>query len=1278
MRMFVMRRGLGYARFDRLALLAGTALAGLLTALPPAGAQEPGGGGKAVADSAVRPLAIGANTERETAADKLAEGRPAIPFMISVDGETVDRSPSTGSGQAPSTGSGQAPSTGSGRSPAALRQAQGRLAPGETPSAGPAARSIDRQRQADVGLAAVDIQVKFDGLEAKPLLNVSTDPVRASWRAGEAVAFLATSNYPAFIAQAEIRIFRDGEAGRPVAVVPVAINGRAAWTMPETGPEAGEGGFHYVLRVYDARGRFDETEPLALERTERDLALHTRTEAVAPGWGEDRTAFRNIPVHGGAVTVHGRHVPPGYTVTVLGETIPVDPGQAFLVQRILPPGGHAVDVAVKGVSKSGGLSFARDIHIPDNDWFYVGLADLTVGKRMGDARIEEVRPGEYDEVYTKGRLAFYLKGKIKGRYLLTAAADTGEDDLDRLFRNLDSQDPRRLLRRLDPDDYYPVYGDDSTFVEDAPTKGRFYVRLERGDSHVMWGNYKTEVTGTEFLRSDRALYGASAVYRSEETTAFGARRTEVTAYAAQPDTLPAREEFLGTGGSAYFLRRQAIVEGSETVHVETRDAVTGRVLRRQTLRYGEDYSFDYMQGVIILRRPLSSMTGSDGPVRDGALGGGSIHLTVNYEYEPVAREVDGYVYGGRAQHWLGDHVRLGVTGMDDSTELADQKAFGADVLLRRSDDTWIKAEIARSKGRGFASHRSSDGGLSWGEEGTGSAPRDRGTAWRVEGRADLQELGAPLQGRIGGYYEKKEAGFSSLHDHASVDRRIWGAHADLAVTEEARLALAYDELGDGDGQTKRDGTASVSYAFDAHWKLSFGVSYTELMAPRAIAAGKSGYDGERLDAGLRVDYRIDDDRRVYAFAQGTLSRSGDIRRNDRAGVGAEVRLTDRIGATGEVSYGTHGFGALAGLTYDRTADEHYYLGYRLDPDRAFGLDRRDTLSGRDKGAVVAGLRRRLGETASAYTETSYDMFGRRTALTQTYGVVYTPDAMWTLDAGLEIGRVRDDTRDASGTERSDFDRYAPSLSLGYKDEERGLDARIRGEVRIERSDDGTRDQNTWLIATGLGWKASPDWRLIAHLDAVISDTKSAVTSYADTDYAEASVGFAYRPVANDRLNALFKYTWLYDLPGNNQVIGAWSGDSYAPAQRSHILSADAVYDLFPWLSVGAKYGFRYGEVKYRMGSGTAFEEEWQTSSAHLGVLRADLHLVKNWDILVEGRVLHMPQADTTDYGLLAALYRHLGNNFKLGVGYNFGRFSDDLRDLTLDDKGVFLNVVGKF
>ena len=1250
----------------RLILLASTAFMGLAAALPAAaqeaGQQAAGKGGRIAADSAVRPLPIGANTEAETPADQ-----PAIPFMISVDGETVDKSAELEEGNSSATRTGQ---------PALKADRVG--------AAKPAIRPVDQQRQTDIDLSAVDIQVKFDGLEAGTLLNVSTVPIKRTYKAGEEVRFLATSNYPAFIERSEILIFdRKGgrDRNRPVAVVPVAINGEAGWIMPA----AEEADFAYVLRVYDGNGRFDETAPLTIARTNRDLRPDPQGEkAVAPGMGEDRTAIKNIPVSGGAVTVYGRNVPPGHNVQVFGEAIPTDPNQAFVVQRILPPGDHSVDVAVKGEPKTGGLSFSRDVNIPDNDWFYVALADLTIGKRTGDARIEEVRPGEYDDVYTKGRLAFYLKGKIKGQYLLTAAADTGEDDINELFSNLDGQDPRQILRRLDPDDYYPVYGDDSTFVEDAPTKGKFYVRLERGDSHVMWGNYKTQITGTEFLPSDRALYGASGVYRSQETTSFGERRTEVTAYAAQPDTLPQREEFLGTGGSAYFLKRQDIVQGSETVRVEIRDAVTGRVIERRALTYGEDYSFDYMQGVIILRRPMSSMTGTSDPVRNGALGGGKTYLTVQYEFEPVASDVDGYVYGGRAQHWINDKVRVGVTGMDDSTELADQKAYGADVTLRHSENTFLKAEVAHSRGRGFDLSQSSDGGLTWGtnEPGYYGDPNDdRGSAWRVEGQADLQEIGAGMKGKVGGYYEQKQAGFSTLFDDVSVDQRIWGAHADVDLTGKTGLKLTYDDFTDDRGQIRRDGSGSISHAFDEHWKLSFGVTYTELMSPLAINAGKSGYDGSRLDAGVRLDYRIDDDRLVYAFGQGTLSRSGDIHRNDRAGVGAKYQLTDTIGLEGEVSYGTHGVGGLAGVTYDPNANSQYYLGYKLDPDRAFDLHNTRDLFGDDKGTVVLGMRRKMSDLLSAYSESNYDMFGQRNSLTQTYGVVYTPDDMWTLDGGLEVGQVQDDTvNPATDAQYEDFDRYAPSLALGYKDEERGINARLRGEVRIERSDNHTRDQNTYLLTGGFAWKTDPDWRLLTHFDAVLSDSQGSETYFANTDYVEASVGYAYRPVDNERLNALFKYTWLYDLPGNNQTISGATGDEFAPAQRSHILSVDANYDLTPWLTIGGKYGFRFGEVRYRSGDGgsSGFEKEWQKSSAHLGIIRADLHVIKSWDILLEGRVMHMPEADTTDFGALAAIYRHVGNNFKVGVGYNFGRFSDDLRDLTLDDQGVFLNLVGKF
>jgi hypothetical protein len=1167
-------------------------------------------------DAATRTTTPGANTEAETPADK-----GDIMFSISVDGEPL----------------------------------VGKSKP------------VDRQRKTDLALEDADIQVKFDGLDTKTLLNVSTVPVRRAYRTGETIDFLASWNYPAWIERAEIRIYEEGKDKEdgPRAVIPVTPLGAASWVMPPKGKGSGDSDtYNYVLRVYDGEGRFDETAPLSVIRSAMEEQSLPETEAAAPGYSEDRTALRNIPVYGGIITVYGRNVPDGHAVTVLGDPVPVDPKGDFVVQRLLPPGDHDVDVAILNPHGKG-MSFNRAVNIPTSEWFYVALADLTAGYRFGEDDIEDVRPGEFDKVYTKGRLAFYLKGKIKGRYLLTAAADTGEDKLQNIFKGLDSKDPRQFLRRLDPDDYYPIYGDDSTAIEDAPTRGKFYVRLERGDSRIMWGNFKTEIGNTEYLRNERALYGGSGVYRSEATTPFGERKTQVHLYAAQPGTLPQRDVLRGTGGSAYFLKHQDITVGSETISVEIRDRVTGRILERRTLRYGFDYQIDYIQGIIILQRPLSSSTGTDDVVRDEALGGNDVFLIANYEYTPAAGDVDGYIYGGRAEQWVGDHVRIGVTGMSEKTGPADQKMYGADIQIRKSDRTYIEGEIAASRGPGFSKSYSTDGGLTIIDQDSSGRKSKTALAYRIEGRAAMEELtNSSVKGDLGAYYEKREGGFSSLDLDIPDRERLWGANAKVELTEKTSLEGTYDELEVSGGKVDREGSVTVTQKLDEHWSVAAGAKHSR----REGSEFDEDRTGQRTDIGARVTHEWDDNNLAYVFGQVTVDRSGKRSRGDRVGVGGKKQLTEKISAEAEISEGSTGIGGLAAIEYAPTADDRYYLGYRLDPDRSDAADFPYDLQGDDLGEIVAGVRHRLNDHWAARAEDNYDLFGRRRALTQTYGVDYTPNSRWTVGGGVEIGTIFDDTVDPdTGVKNSDFDRTAISLAVGYKDEEK-VSGRIRGEVRFEDSDDDTRDRNSYLFGAGILYKVSDDWQAIANIDAVISD--SSTDTILDGDYVEASLGYAYRPALNDRLNALFKYTFLYDLPGPDQV--TVNGTTLGPSQRSHIFSADVNYDLTQMLTLGAKYGFRIGEEKPRTGG------SWEDSSVHLGIIRADLHVVHNWDVLLEGRVLYADESQTADWGALAAVYRHIGENFKVGVGYNFGRFSDDLRDLTLDDQGVFINAIGQF
>ena len=1168
--------------------------------------------GKDLDNSTADALPVGANTETET-----VPNTGAAMFSISVDGQHV----------------------------------AGTKAP------------KNKQRRNDVGLDRVDIQVKFDGLDVKPILNVSTFPVRQTYQAGEPVNFLASNNYPAWITKSEVRIFAEGQTpqGHPAYIVPTTSLGAASWTMPS----GGDSKLYYVLRVYDRNGRYDETKPLALTRTKDHYDQHAPQDAaIAPGYSDDRTAFRNIPVEGGAVTVYGSHVPAGHYVTVLGSPVPIDPDNAFVVQQILPPGDHNVDVSVLNNPRGGkGLHFDREINIPSSEWFYVAQADLTVGYRTGSTNIQQVKPGEYNNIYSKGRLAFYVKGKIKGKYLLTAAGDTGESSFDQMFVGLDGKNPKEFLKRINPNDYYPVYGDDSTAVEDAPTRGKFFVRLQKDDSHVIWGNFKTQITGTEFLRNERALYGASGVYKSPESTSFGARQTEASVYAAQPGTLPQHEIIRGTGGSAYFLKHQDLTIGSETLSVEIRDSVTGNIVSRTQLRYGADYEIDYIQGVVILKNPLSSSVSGTNVVTNGTTGSNEVYLIANYEFTPVAGNVDGYAFGGRGQQWIGEHVRVGVTAESEKTGGADQTLYGADILLRRSDRTYIEAEVAQSSGPGFGTSTSADGGLTISDNPTAGLAGVTAKAMRVHGHAALEDLTAGgTKGDLDAYYNRADKGFASLSKQASQDETNWGLKGTIIANETLSAEASVDDHYTADGRHENVANAQAKVQLDEHWSIAPGVKQSLHQVPLGTD------NGDRTDVGAKLTYKFDDERQAYLFGQGTVASTGNRKTNNRVGIGFETKLAEKLDLSAEGSIGDGGIGARALLNYKPTADDRYYFGYSLDPTQDASGDLTRIVNNDGSGTFVVGAHHAYSEQLSAFAEENTNPFGPRRSLTQTYGVKYTPAPEWTLGGGVEVGTIWDDTiNTTTNLKNSDFDRKAFSGSVGYHTEA-GFDAHAKAEARFENSQDHTRDLNSYLLSAGFGVKASDDWRMIGNLNAVVSQ---ATTTTRDGTYIEGGLGFAYRPVDNDRLNALFKYTYVYDLPGADQI--SVGGTTNGPSQMSNILSADASYDLNNIFTIGGKYGFRFGSTKDRAAGST-----WQDSSAHLGVLRLDMHVVKNWDALVEGRVLWSPSSQSTDFGALAAIYRHFGDNFKMGIGYNFGHFSDDLSHIEADDQGIFINAIGKF
>ncbi len=1154
------------------------------------------------------------------------------------------------------------------RSPALNTEDAAPRADGATTSATPFRVSVegfgdepaspgDKDREADRAFAESGVQMRYDSLVAERILNVTPWPDAGV--IGQTVSFQAFSNYAHFIERGEVRIFRPGISpqGKPVAVLPLDATWKAEWIpQPIDDMEV-----NFVVRVYDEAGRYDETVPRRLPLARRDHTLDSERddapsleEELLAGYGQNHldAMRRNIQVNGGTVTVNGSKLPPEVRAFVRGVPVPVDRTGRFVAQQIFPSGTHAVEVELRG---NGGdaIVLRRNVYVPEDDWFVVAIGDLTVGGSVSNGDIEEVTQNEDfdDSVRVDGRAAFYLKGKIRGRYLLTASLDTSEDDIENIFRNLSDRDPRQLLRRLDPDRFYPVYGDDSTVTEDAPTQGRFYVKLEAGDSYVMWGNYITEIVGTDLAQVDRGLYGARLHWVSESATAHGERRTRADGFVATPDSVQVREEHRGTGGSLYYLQHQDITLGSERVRVEVRDKDSGLVLATKNLIPNQDYDIDPLQGRVLLTRPLPSNATDGLLVSTSGLSGHPVILVVRYEFVPTAGDVDELAIGGRASHWVNDHLELGVTASHQQLEGFDQDLAGADVTLRLTPESYLKAEVAVSDGAGAGEMGSIDGGFSFGALAPGMQNREA-LSWRVEGASDLQDITASMRGATTFYFERRQAGFSAPGKLTPSDTNQWGASLELPISDVAKVAAKYDEFDQKSGVHKRNIDGSTELSLTEHVYARAGARHDWLDGGVSLS-GFSIRGGSRTDVAGRLGWRSEEDWDVYAFGQVTAHRTDRRSPNNRYGGGATLRLTRRLEVGSEVSGGNGGVGGRVSSDFQWTDRTNVYLAYQLDADRT------DTGYGGRNGTMTTGMRMRYSDALSVFGEERVHHGDVQEGMVHAYGVDLAPADRWTLGVTFENGTLQ--SRDLFG----EFERTAVTGSIGYDSESLGLGTALQWR----RDLGGGVERQLWLVRNNARVQLSDDWRALVKFN--FSTSHSNQGSFFSSDFTEAVLGLAYRPVASDRLNALFKYTYFRNVPSPGQI------DAFRQAldfsQRSHVLSADATYDLVAWLSVGGKYAFRISELRASKTSGP-----WFSSMAHLVVGRLDFHIVRNWDAILEGRALWVDEAEDLRVGALAGIYRHFGDHFKFGVGYNFADFSDDLTDLSYDHHGIFVNVIGKY
>ena len=1070
----------------------------------------------------------------------------------------------------------------------------------------------------------------------------------------EPVQFTIRSNYLAFIERWEVVIFY---ADRSVAMSPIhriELSEKHALQTIEWKPDITQLGLQendelsYAIRAYGANDAIDQSRRQTIrfiKETERSnkqpispfQALQDKTDSNGAFSELERSA---ISIQGTKVRLLADNVQNGQTVWVNNVAHQAESGRLGL-EYILPQGVHTFYVQI---IQDEAIQLDKVLRIDvDNDYFFmVALADLSAGKNTVSGSIETLAADEQHyggDIFVDGRLAFYLKGKVKGKYLVTAQMDTGTNDIGHLLDDFHDREAGSVFRRIDPDQYYPVYGDGSTLTDDTDSQGKLYVRVDWERSRLLWGNYNTSFSGTEFAQFNRSLYGAQLVYRSTEDTALGDEKTQLSAFGSQAQSMFRRNEFIGTGGSLYYLRDTDIVIGSEKIWVEVRQPDTNRVIQKIALQVDRDYEIDNFQGRVLLTRPLLSVTADGAPsiIRDEPLAGNKTYLVVDYEYIPQGISLSGTSTGVRGKQWLSDNTAVGGTWVHETRADTDYDLKGADLTLKKSDKTFLKAEIAQSQSvQTGSSFLSDDGGLNFNSL-NGDTEEEKGTATGIEFRVSRSDFNPDAsEMEISGWAKQQQVGFATANSSNNNDITNVGFEMISELSKRSSIV----------GQAQWNKTRGESIDSLVGVKLDHELGTKTIVSAELRHSRESNLaantQGQATILAGKVSTDFTDQLTLYSIHQSTLARSGVKQSNNATTVGASFDASSTFNIKGEFSRGEQGNSALLGTEVDINQTYSVYSNYTY----SFNRDRLE------QNAFIFGQRKSIGSQLSVFTEHQFLDEDKRNGYGHTVGLEQklTESAF----ASLTVQYALLEHENGDITERN-------TVSTGFRYQKD--DIKLGSKIEYRWDDNTNEDVRQWVVANHFEYRRDASLRWQGKFNASWTDNEQ--DTQEDARFIEAGFGFALRPVENDRLNLLARFTYLSDLQPESQ-------DSNED-QRSWIASTEGLYELTRHWSVGGKLAHRTSEIRLTRNTG-----DWIANDASLAAFRLRYKAPFRLEAGLAYHWLYSENSDGLNHGTLITLGKQVSNNLTFSVGYNFTQFDDNLKNDDYDVKGWFVNLIGTY
>ncbi len=706
-----------------------------------------------------------------------------------------------------------------------------------------------------------------------------------------------------------------------------------------------------------------------------------------------------------------------------------------------------------------------------------------------------------DDYSATGRAAMFLKGKVRGDYLLTLAYDSDNKG-------------ERLFRDIEPGEYYPVYGDSSAKGFDAQSTSKLYVRLDKGRSFVMYGDLKTQIDndeGIELGQYNRTLTGAKAQYEDSNT--------QITAFIAETSSSQRVNETRGLGISGPYPLADnfdEILENSETVEIITRDANNpGRIVRRETLTRFAEYEIDPISRSLFLKAPIASQD----------IDGNPIYLRVTLEVDEGG---DDYLVAGIAvKQQLTEKIAIGGSYINSDDPLNKEQLASVNTVIKMNDKLKLVAEYAMNKAENpnFQPSNQINAAQLTGNDAEGDA-------LRIELDFDDKK-----NTRAKAYYNDTDEGFVTGASPLTAGRTESGVEVTYLLNDK-KTALKLEGVRTKDHTTdaSREGVlASIEQRLSKNLVGEIGVRYYKQDATAASRNIQSATDV--ID--VTDDTIFDNDIINQSALNGVSTADKDIE-----GTTARARLTARLPKFND---------ALVFAEYEQDIDNSSRNATSIGGETALGNlgrlyarhDLINSLSGSyglddsdERQRTVIGFDATYMKDGKVYSE--YRM--RDAISAREAEAAIGLKNKWYVQDGLTVSTLFERVESLEGDTDTDSTATAAGIGVEYLANEN-----YKASGRFEKRWGETSD--TLLGSAGIAYRYSDEITLLA------KDIYSRV-GYEDGDRTinRFQLGAAFRDYDSNQLDMLAKLEYRLDDNGTgtdpyqkDAIVWSWSGN-YHPTR----------------------------------------------------------------------------------------------------------------------------------